>query len=283
MKIALTGAAGFVGQHVLQQLKTHSDVEVVTLDIKNGIDVCDWESVKDTKADVYIHLANKTYVPDSYEHPRSFFDVNINSTLNILELARQNNARVLYFSSYVYGDPEYLPIDEKHPTRAFNPYSATKIMCEQMCRSYAQDLKVPVAVFRPFNIYGTGQNVQFLLPMMVHQLLSGKIQVRDDRPKRDYIHIDDIASAVELMTFAEWKEKYAVYNLGTGKSFSVREVADILRNLWGKPVEYVATGEIRFNEVLDTVADISKLRSMGWSPKVSIRQGLKEMIEHLHE
>jgi len=281
MKIALTGASGFVGQHVLPLLQAHEGVEMMTLDIKDGIDVCDWESVKDIKADLFIHLANKSYVPDSYEHPRSFFDVNINSTLNILELARLNHARVLYFSSYVYGHPEYLPINEEHPIQEFNPYSATKIMCEQMCRSYAQDLKVPVAVFRPFNIYGTGQNVQFLLPMMVHQLPSGKIQVRDDRPKRDYIHIDDIASAVEFMAFAEWKETFAVYNIGSGESHSVREVAEMLMKLWPKSVEYVATGETRPNEVLDTVADISKLRAMGWTPRISLEDGLKEMINGL--
>ena len=281
MKIALTGASGFVGQHVLPLLKAHVGVEVISLDIKNGIDLCDWEQIKDIQADLFIHLANKSYVPDSYEHPRSFFDVNINSTLNILELARMNNARVLYFSSYVYGHPEYLPIDEKHPIQEFNPYSATKIMCEQMCKSYAQDLKVPVAVFRPFNIYGTGQNEQFLLPMMVHQLPTGKIQVRDDRPKRDYIHIDDIASAVDFMSFTEWKETFAVYNLGSGESYSVHEVAQMLMQLWPKPVEYVATGETRPNEVLDTVADISKLRAMGWKPRISLEDGLREMIVNL--
>ena len=281
MKIVITGSNGFVGSHVIPLLKAHSDVELQLLDIQSGVDITNWEDVKDIKADLFIHLANKSYVPDSYEHPRSFFDVNINSTLNILELARLSHARVLYFSSYVYGHPEYLPIDEEHPIQEFNPYSATKIMCEQMCRSYAQDLKVPVAVFRPFNIYGTGQNVQFLLPMMVHQLPSGKIQVRDDRPKRDYIHIDDIASAVEFMAFAEWKETFAVYNLGSGESHSVREVAEMLMKLWPKPVEYVATGETRPNEVLDTVADISKLRAMGWSPRISLEDGLKEMIGNL--
>ena len=281
MKIVITGSDGFVGSHVTPLLKAHSDVELQLLDIQSGVDITNWDDVKDIKADLFIHLANKSYVPDSYEHPRSFFDVNINSTLNILELARLNHARVLYFSSYVYGHPEYLPINEEHPIQEFNPYSATKIMCEQMCRSYAQDLKVPVAVFRPFNIYGTGQNVQFLLPMMVHHLQSGKIQVRDDRPKRDYIHIDDIASAVEFMAFAEWKETYAVYNLGTGVSHSVREVAEMLMKLWPKPVEYVATGETRPNEVLDTVADISRLKAKGWSPRISLEEGLKEMINGL--
>lgn len=281
MKIVLTGADGFVGSHLLPLLRAHKDVEVRTLDIKDGIDLCEWESVKEIRADLFIHLANRSYVPDSYEHPRSFFDTNVNSTLNVLELARLSGGRVIYFSSYIYGHPEYLPIDEKHPTQVFNPYSCTKVMCEEMCKGYANELKVPVCVFRPFNIYGTGQNVQFLLPMMVHQLPSGKIQVRDDRPKRDYIHIDDIVSAVDFMAMNKWPNIYGVYNLGSGVSYSVKEVADLLIKLWNKPLKYVATGETRPNEVLDTVADISKMRALGWNPKVSIEVGLKEMIDNL--
>ena len=83
------------------------------------------------------------------------------------------------------------------------------------------------------------------------------------------------------MAFAEWKETYAVYNLGSGESHSVKEVADLLRELWGNPVEYVATGETRPNEVLDTIADITKLRNLGWKPNISLKEGLSEMIAHL--
>lgn len=278
MKIVLTGADGFVGSHLLPLLRQHPEVEIVTLDIRNGIDLCNWDSIKDIRADLFIHLANRSFVPDSYEHPHEFFYTNVNSTNNILELARLSGARVIYFSSYIYGHPEYLPMDEAHPVHAFNPYSATKIMCEEMCKSYAHDLKVPICVFRPFNIYGRGQSPNFLISMMAQQVKEGHIQVRDDRPKRDYIHINDIVSAVDHMAFCNWPSTYAVYNLGTGESHSVQEVAQIMIRLSGHPVTYVATGETRPNEVLDTVADISKLRALGWSPKVSLEEGLKEMM-----
>lgn len=278
MTIALTGASGFVGSRLIPLLNKHKDVRVISLDIRDGIDVCDWNQVKDIHADLYIHLANKSYVPDSYEHPESFYRVNVNSTLNMLELARINHARMIYFSSYVYGTPEYLPIDEKHPIHAFNPYATTKVMCEQMCQGYARDFKVPVAVFRPFNIYGKGQNPQFLIPMIAEQVKTGKVQVRDDRPKRDYIHIDDIVSAVDFMAFHEWPNVYDVYNLGTGISYSVREIARTMIQLTNRSIDYVATGETRPNEVLDTIADISKLRQLGWQPKVSFMMGLKEVL-----
>jgi len=279
MKIVLTGADGFVGSHLLPLLKLRDDVEVVTLDIKDGIDLCNWEQVKDIRADLFIHLANRSYVPASYEEPRSFFYTNINSTNNVLELARLSGARVIYFSSYIYGHPEYLPMDESHPVHAFNPYSSTKIMCEEMCRSYANDLKVPVCIFRPFNIYGKGQSPNFLISMIAEQVKTGRVQVRDDRPKRDYIHINDIVSAVVYMAFCEWPDRYAVYNLGTGESHSVREVALEMIRLTGREIEYVATGETRPNEVLDTVADISKLRALGWEPKVTLEDGLKELLD----
>ena len=278
MKIALTGACGFVGSHLLPLLRAHKDVEVISLDLKDGVDLCNWESVKDIRADLFIHLANRSYVPASYEEPRLFFDTNVNSTLNVLELARLSGARVIYFSSYIYGHPEYQPMDENHPTQAFNPYATTKVMCEEMCKGYARDLKVPVCVFRPFNIYGKGQSPNFLISMIAEQVKTGRVQVRDDRPKRDYIHINDIVSAVDYMAFCEWPTTYAVYNLGTGESHSVREVAQTMIRLTGRNIEYVATGETRPNEVLDTIADISKLRALGWSPKVTLEEGLREVI-----
>ena len=279
MKIAITGSDGFVGSHLISLLKHHTEVEIVCLDLSNGIDVCDWDQIKHIQVDLVIHLANKSYVPDSYQDPTSFYKVNVMGTLNMLELARMNQARFIYFSSYVYGHPQYLRIDEQHPIAAFNPYATTKVMCEEMCRGYARDFKVPVAIFRPFNIYGKGQNLLFLLPLMANQIKEdAKIQIRDDRPKRDYIHISDVVRAVEFMSFCEWPSLFEIYNLGTGISYSVKEVAQMLIQYSGNSIEYLASGEQRPNEVLDTIANINKLENLGWKPEVSIEEGLKDLL-----
>lgn len=280
IKVAITGSSGFVGRHLVDLLSKRDDIEIISLDIVDGVDVCDWQQVKDVKADVYVHLANKAFVPDSYKNPWSFYSVNIQSTLNMLELTRINNAKLVYLSSYVYGTPEYMPIDENHPIQAFNPYATTKVMCEEMCRGYARDFGVPMVVFRPFNIYGKGQAPHFLLPLMINQLPSGRITVRDDRPKRDYIHVSDVANAINCAI--DYKPNGCeIMNLGTGVSYSVKEVAEMLIKLYGKPVSFASTNEYRPSEVLDTIADTTKIKSMGWRQTVEFADGLKEMIEQL--
>ena len=254
------------------------NVELVLLDIKQGIDVCNWDAIKHIKADVFIHLANKSYVPDSYIYPQIFYNVNINSTVNILELARINKAKVIYLSSYVYGTPKYLPIDENHIIQAFNPYAQTKVICEEICRGYARDFKVPIIIFRPFNIYGKGQSPLFLLPMMIEQLKEGVIEVRDDRPKRDYIHVSDIIGAIKLAIQYIPENYIEIFNLGSGVSYSVKEVAQLLMEITTWKIKYSSNGEQRPNEILDTVADITKAKRLGWKPEVTLRDGLKELI-----
>lgn len=280
MTIAITGSDGFVGKYLLNTLKKRNDINIIPIDITQGINACNWDEVKDIAADVYIHLANKSFVPDSYNNPHSFYDVNLKSTLNMLELCRINGAKLIYLSSYVYGAPEYLPIDENHPIKAFNPYAQTKVMCESMCEGYARDFSVPIIVFRPFNIYGVGQSENFLLPMMVKQMKTGKIQVKDDRPKRDYVHVRDVVQAIECaIDYTPQQVKSCeIINIGSGTSYSVKEIVDILISLSNTQIDYSATGETRPSEIMDTIANVDKLKQIGWQQKVSLKEGLTEMI-----
>jgi UDP-glucose 4-epimerase len=280
MKILFTGYSGFIGSYLLEKIKS-SKHQLELADIANGIDVSDWDQVKHFEGmNLIIHLANLSFVPASYSDPKRFYDVNFSGTLNMLELCRLNNAKLLYFSSYVYGHPEYQPIDEKHPIHAFNPYAQTKVICESLCEGYNRDFKTPIIIFRPFNIYGKGQNPDFLIPSIIKQAKEGKIIVKDDRPKRDYIHVEDIVNAV--MTVVEQENKLTslhTYNLGTGMSHSVKEIVETVQSLFEHPIEYVCTNEQRANEVMDTIADISKIKNeWGWQPKISIYEGLKKMV-----
>jgi len=280
-KIAITGSAGFVGSHLLSILEKDNNVELILMDIQSGIDICDWNQIKDIKADVFIHLANKSYVPDSYKYPLDFYNVNINSTLNILELARINNAKLIYLSSYIYGHPQYLPIDEKHPVSAFNPYAQTKAICESLCEGYSRDFNMPIIIFRPFNIYGKGQNSQFLIPAIIQQIKNNeKIVIKDDRPKRDYIHVSDVVQAICLaMDYIMKSDGLEIYNLGSGISYSVKDVVNVLFELTNTKADYHVSNERRPNEILDTIADVSKIKEkMNWKPEISIIEGLKQCI-----
>ncbi|HEY6915439.1 MAG TPA: NAD(P)-dependent oxidoreductase, partial [Paludibacter sp.] len=211
--------------------------------------------------------------------PKKFYTTNYLSTLNMLELCRINQARMIFFSSYVYGHPQYQPIDENHPIQAFNPYAQTKVICESLCEGYNRDFNVPVTIFRPFNIYGTGQNPDFLIPSIIQQARNGKIIIKDDRPKRDYIHVEDIVNAV-ITAIGNAQSGLHTYNLGTGVSHSVKEIVDIVRSLFNSEIDYLCTNELRPNDVMDTIADIRKIKAeLNWQPTVSIHDGLKKMIK----
>ena len=280
MKILITGHSGFIGSYLQKKLEK-TEHELILVDIANGTNICDWQQVKQYEGmDVIVHLANLSFVPASYEQPKRFYETNYLSTLNMLELCRLNNAKMVFFSSYIYGHPQYQPIDENHPTQAFNPSAQTKVICESLCEGYNRDFKVPITIFRPFNIYGTGQNPDFLIPSIIQQAKTGKIVIKDDRPKRDYIHVEDIVDAIITAIETENADKsIQKYNLGSGLSYSVKEIVDMVRGLFDTEIEYICTHEIRPNDVLDTIADISKIQNkLHWKPSISILEGLTKMV-----
>jgi nucleoside-diphosphate-sugar epimerase len=277
--IAVTGSSGFIGRHLLGALR-EQQYNIIEIDIEKDLDISDWSKARNIPHfDIMIHLAAKTFVPDSFKRPHEFYFVNQSSTLNVLELARINSASVIYFSSYLYGTPEYLPIDEKHPLKPHNPYAQSKIICEKICEGYYRDFGVPVIIFRPFNIYGPGQNSSFLIPGIIEQQKSGKILLKDPRPKRDFIHVSDIIYAVMLAIKIE-NSGLQTFNLGTGKSYSVEEIVNLIIKYYGKRTVVKYTNEYRPGEVLDTIADIRKITTvLKWSPSINIEKGLDALLE----
>jgi len=279
--IAITGSSGFVGSHLTKKLK-ELGADTICLDIKNGIDITNWEKVRTIgRFDTLVHLAAKSYVPDSYKYPRDFYYPNLVGTLNVLELCRIHKSKMVFVSSYVYGVPKYLPIDEKHPTAAFNPYAQTKIIGEQLCSDYYTHFGVPTVILRPFNIYGEGQNENFLIPTIIKQVKTGKILLNDLRPKRDYIYIDDFIDL--LVKIIERNQTGCeIFNAGTGVSYSVGELANLICSLLKNNTVIESKNQERKNEVLETRADITKAKKLlNWTPKVTIDEGLQKLKEQM--
>ncbi len=279
MKIAVAGSDGFVGLNVCKQLK-EAGCEVVPIDVTQGIDLCDAKVVGQIPlVDAFIHLANLVYVPASYEDPAKFYKVNFLTTLNALEVCRKWNARLVYVSSYIYGPPRYLPVDEKHPMCPFNPYAQTKVICEKMCEGYHRDFGVRVSIVRPFNIYGVGQKGKLLIPEIIGQLKEGKtcIHLKASSPRRDYINVVDVARAI--VTCAMSNEPYGVYNACSGESVSVREITEIInRNLKNK-VEFTFSASDRPNEVDESRGSCEKLKTLGWYPSVGFEEGIQQILK----
>jgi len=276
--IAVTGSSGFIGSRLVKKLLSEKH-HLTELDLSNGIDLLDPSVTEKVPSfDVIFHLAARSYVPDSFKDPGSFYHNNIISTLNVLEMARKYQAKVVYFSSYVYGNPHYLPIDEKHPLEAHNPYAQSKIICEKLCESYAKDIHIPVIICRPFNIYGKGQDSRFLIPGIIRQMESGVVKLQDSRPKRDFIYINDIIEAcMRLLDFDP--ASLEIFNLGFGKSYSIMEVVDMIKEITKKEFIVEFSNEIRPQEVFDTVSDNSKCMSLlNWKPETDLFAGLRQML-----
>jgi len=278
-KILITGGNGFVGRSLSNLLKSKSEdiIDIVDIDTTN---LCEWDAVaKIPQYDVIVHLAGKSFVPDSFKEPLNFYNNNIQSMLNMLEKAKVDGSKVIFFSTYVYGTPQYLPIDENHTKNPLNPYTQSKLICEELCEAYYRDFGVPVTIFRPFNIYGSGQNPSFFIPTIINQLNNEIIQLNDSRPRRDFIFIKDVIDAVYL-SIINSENTLRIYNLGSGVSTSVKEIVDLIVKLSKSKAHIQFSERFRQGEILDTVADITKIKEeLNWEPKVKIEEGIKLCLE----
>lgn len=277
--ILVTGSAGFIGQKLVKYL-LEAGHRVLELDQMNG-DISQPETLAgyaDKEIHHVFHLAGKTFVPESWRDPSQFYQVNVMGTVNVLEFCRKTGAGLTYISSYLYGEPDYLPVDEIHPVKSYNPYSHSKVMAESACNFYSDHFKVEVTVFRPFNAFGPGQSKLFLISEIISKVMDPAIpvvEVMDLRPKRDYVYIDDLVHALLLSMEAP----KGIYNIGSGCSKSVEEIIQLVMQFTGIKKEYLSRAITRPNEIFDLYADISKAGSdLGWFPAVSFEDGLERCI-----
>ena len=287
MKIAITGFQGFVGNHLVKYLEQQvGEFELIKIGRINGNNINDFDSLLTVgEFDIMVHLAAQNFIPKSFLDPKLFYNDNIMGTINVLELCRMRNAKIIFMSSYVYGEPDYLPIDEKHVTKAYNPYGESKLIGESLCLAYARDFGIDTAIIRPFNVFGQGQKPNFLISEILDKYFKGdmKILLKDPNPRRDYIYIDDLISIIILL-LKEEKLNSRIYNACSGVSFSVLEVTEIVNALFGNNINFVfCENSIRKNEVIETVGSYNKLfTDFGWRPHYTLQTGLLKMMESIN-
>jgi len=278
VKILITGSSGFVGLALIKALKS-SDHSVNTIDVRQNGDLRDRNVVKKIpRFDIVYHLAGKVGIAESLTNSFEFYSTNIYSTHNILELCERYSAKMVYISSYIYGNPQYLPIDERHPVNPQNPYSYSKYIGEILCKSFSENHAVRSIIVRPFNIYGPNQASTFLIPTIISQIKTGTISLKDPNPKRDFLYIDDFIKALLAFIENEPKEN-EIFNLGSGTSLSVRSVVNIVKKYSKSSFDVIYKNNYRHNVVTDCVADITKAKSLlKWSPSISMDTGLKSLL-----
>lgn len=279
-KILVTGASGFIGRSLVARLQTQG-WDVIPLDSTVG-DIASPDTLakfRQQKVAHVFHLAGKTFVPDSWNNPQAFCQINVTGTINVLEFCKETRIPMTYVSAYVYGHPDSLPIGEDSAVRPSNPYALTKRLAEEACEFYASTYGLQVTTIRPFNAYGIGQAENFLIPAIISQALDSgeEIVVKDLAPKRDYVYLEDMVTGL-LATLGK-SDGYRVYNIGSGVSLSVQEVIDLIQDIAGTQKKIVCDQVIRTNELMDVVADISKAGSeLGWRPEFTFRAGIEKII-----
>ena len=221
-------------------------------------------------------MASRVFVPNSWNEIDLFIDNNIKITLNTLAYCKKNNAKNIYISSYIYGNAK-LPTRENEPIKINNPYSLSKKMGEDLCEFYSNFHNVKSLILRPFNIYGPNQDKRFLIPSIIDQINKKKVIINDIRPKRDLLYVEDFCRLI--FKTLKFKSKFSIYNVGSGKSYSIRTLIDSLANLSKSKIQLVNKQNFRQNEILKTQANIQKVsKNFDWKPTTNLKEGLISIL-----
>jgi UDP-glucose 4-epimerase len=280
-KVLVTGSRGFIGKHLCKSLRENG-IRVVTHGKKrNKLDVTNLgEILTIDDVEAVVHLAAKTSILDSTKNPYQTYFTNIMGTLNLLEFARIRKIRkFIYVSTYVYGQPQYLPIDEKHVVNPHSPYNRSKLLAEGLCQNYCHDLGIDVVILRPFYVYGTNSRDRSFIPSIIRQIKKNAIvELSGQQIKRDFLFVTDFVNLLQVI-LCELPNGYNIYNVGYGISYSLKEVAQSLAKLLDKKIT-VQFSKTNVADITDMKADITKVsKTFKWKPTVDIDKGLRIIIQ----
>lgn len=303
MKILITGGGGFQGSHLTEYmlgkghevsvLTTYSDISHNHLKhVADKVNII-WGSVTDKEIveksvrghAVVFHLAGRINVDESLEDPLAFFYANILGTYNVLDAVKKYGARLIVTSTCeVYGDGHSLKegelLTETSELKPNSPYAASKAAMDRISYSYYKSFDLDITIVRPFNIYGERQkNGTFgaLIPIMVAKAMRGEdlLVYGDGNSERDYTHVSDTMEAYNIVLNNDTL-KGKVVNFASGENVKVKDIANYIAKKFNVNVVH---GPARPGEVSRFPADTVFSRSLGYSPKVSVWEGIDRYIE----
>jgi dTDP-glucose 4,6-dehydratase len=313
MKIFVTGAGGFIGSHLVENLLAHGHqvralaryngkgnygyLKYVQTDVNKNLEVvlgditdCSQMLKLTADCDAVCHLAALIGIPYSYDAPNSYVSTNIQGTLNILEACRHHRTSrlVVTSTSEVYGTARYAPIDEDHPLQGQSPYSATKIAADKLSESYFRSFNLPVVTLRPFNTYGPRQSARAIIPTILAQALSGVREIRlgSLTPKRDLTFVTDTAEAFRMALEEPGIEGETIH-FGSGQAITIGELAQKCLSLVNSDARII-TSEERIrptkSEVEVLLCNPSKAANiLRWQPKISLTVGLQQTANYVKQ
>jgi UDP-glucose 4-epimerase len=305
MKVLVTGGAGFIGSHVVDELLAAGHTVSVVDDLSTGkqsnvdarvrfnlADIRDAEALAEIfdreQPEVVSHQAAKANVRESMEKPVLYADVNVLGSLNLLEQARRTGVKKFVYASTggaVYGEPQILPVTEEHPINPLDPYGASKHHVEHYLNLYHENFKLPYTILRYPNVYGPRQDpfgeagVVAIFCRMMLQAQQPTIN-GSGKQERDFVYVGDIARANLLVLEGEHN---GIYNLGSGHGTDIN-------TLFGKLSEIIMFaaepkyGPAKLGEIFKIYIDASKARQdLGWEPTVKLEDGLQKTVEYFRK
>ncbi len=310
-KVLVTGAGGFIGSHLTEQLLQISSetrafihynsrnnwgyLEEIPSSLRSNINVItgdlrDFHSVKSAmkQIDIVFHLGALIGIPYSLSNPKDVIDTNIIGTFNILQAALECQVQKIIHTSTseVYGSAQYIPIDENHALSPQSPYAATKIAADKLSEAFFHSYNLPVSIIRPFNTYGPRQSLRAIIPTIISQLINDKkVVVGNLNPKRDFTYVLDTVNGMLLLAQHD-KTEGMTFNLGIGKSISINELIELISKIMKIDAKIIIDHErIRKNraEVEELNSNNSKAKNMlSWNPKYSLKEGLALTINWIN-
>ncbi|WP_434643734.1 SDR family oxidoreductase [Thermoanaerobacterium thermosaccharolyticum] len=300
MNILVTGGAGFIGSNIVDLLVDNGNDVVVVDNLFTGkkeninkkarfynVDITDndlYKVFENEKIDIVIHHAAQIDIQRSINDPVFDAKVNIIGTINLLECCKKYGIKKIVYASSaaVYGDPEYLGVDEKHAVNPISYYGISKHTPEHYIKVYNELYGLKYTILRYANVYGIRQDPKGeggVISIFIDKMLSGKSPVifGDGKQTRDFIYVKDVAKANIL---ALEKGDNEIINISTNRSTTINELVEIMNKLMEEPLEPIHK-EPRRGDILHSYLDNKKAKDvLGWKPDYELEDGLKETIEY---
>ena len=302
-RILVTGGAGFIGSHVAKALLNAGYQVTVLDDLSSGrpenvppgatLVQGDIRSdhlpslLKEIRPGGVVHCAAQVSVAASVEDPLNDASRNISGTINLLRSSASAGASTFVYASSaaIYGAPEYLPVDERHPTRPESPYGLSKLTAESYVRLLAPQLGLRWVCLRYANVYGPGQRAAgdgAVVPAFLNAFAAGRDPVIQDdgEQTRDFIHVEDVGQA-NLMALAG--DASGVFNVGSGLAVTINALWKLSASLmnWDRPPRYGPrrSGDIRHSRLSSEAGE----RALGWAPAIALEEGLRLTVASLRQ
>jgi UDP-glucose 4-epimerase len=295
-RTVVTGGAGFIGSHLVARLARRG-IATAVVDARepaspiSGVEyaVADLRALAQAQgalhgADTVFHLAGTLDAPGSIQDPATDFESNVVTTLNVLRAAAAAGARRFVFTSsaLIYGSPPNCPVNEDAPPQPVFPYAESKCACERLIASFGKAHQMPYVIGRTFVAYGPGEppTARAEVSQYVRALMAGAsphVLGDPDAKTRDFVHVFDVAEA--LMTLAA-APVTGIVNIGTGRETTLRKLTEIAAAALRIPVPDLPWDPSPEDEYR-LVADITRLRALGFKPSISLEDGVAALVKGL--